>query len=154
MGGGRGHTLAVFLEKHINVFFRISTNHFVSCKCALFLLLDAFFPAKKPPEVLPAGLTQGFVYQHSCACTRFLCMHNTLVHAQHSCACTGGARAQGQDPTKKIRRVRPGGRRFCCWVLAPTVHAQECNACTRMLCMHKNMRVHKNVDKQTPVSDQ
>ena len=31
----------------------------------------------------------------------FLCMHNTLVHAQHSCACTGGARAQGQDPTKK-----------------------------------------------------
>ena len=35
----------------------------------------------------------------------FLCMHNTLVHAQHSCACTGGARAQGQDPTKK----RPPG---------------------------------------------
>ena len=35
----------------------------------------------------------------------FLCMHNTLAHAQHSCACTGGARAQGQDPTKK----RPPG---------------------------------------------
>ena len=33
-----------------------------------------------------------------CACTRFSCMHNTLVHAQHSCACTGGARAQGQGP--------------------------------------------------------
>ena len=43
--------------------------------------------------------------EDSCACTRFLCMHNTLVHAQHSCACTGGARAQGQDPTKK----RPPG---------------------------------------------
>ena len=23
-----------------------------------------------------------------CACTRFLCMHKILVHAQHSCACT------------------------------------------------------------------
>ena len=34
--------------------------------------------------------------QDSCACTRFLCMHNTLVHAQHSCACTRGARDQGR----------------------------------------------------------
>ena len=80
-----------------------------------------------------------------------LCMHNTLVHAQHSCACTGGARAQGQDPTKKrppprpdpaARRVRPGGRRFFGswpWALAPPVFAQECCACTRVLCMHKNL---------------
>ena len=45
--------------------------------------------------------------QDSCACTRFLCMHNTLVHAQHSCACTGGARAQGRDP-KRALGVRPG----------------------------------------------
>ena len=26
--------------------------------------------------------------QDSCACTRFSCMHKTLVHAQDSCACT------------------------------------------------------------------
>ena len=45
-----------------------------------------------------------------------LCMHNTLVHAQHSCACTGGARAQGQDPTKK----RPPMHKS-------VVHAQEIN---------------------------
>ena len=72
----------------------------------------------------------------------FLCMHNTLVHAQHSCACTGGARAQGQDPTKK----RPPGpaRGAAAFLLGPglgpwplqcmhkrVVHAQECCACTR-----------------------
>ena len=43
----------------------------------------------------------------SCACTRFLCMHNTLVHAQHSCACTGGARAQGPDPKRALAQARP-----------------------------------------------
>ena len=26
--------------------------------------------------------------QESCACTRFFCMHKSLVHAQNSCACT------------------------------------------------------------------
>ena len=51
--------------------------------------------------------------QDSCACTRFLCMHNTLLHAQHSCACTGGAKAQGRDP--------------------------KTSTCTIILCMHKNL---------------
>ena len=134
-GKGGGHTLSVFLEKQINVS--------IFDKYALLCFQTPFFPEKKPPEVLPTGLTQGFVYQHSCACTRFLCMHNTLVHAQHSCACTARARAQGQDPTKKRPRVRPGGGRYFVgswpWALAPPVHAQECCACTRVLCMHKNL---------------
>ena len=56
----------------------------------------------------------------SCACTTLLCMH--------TCACTGGARAQGRDPTKKQQRVRPF------WVPA----LAKCCACTRILCMHKN----------------
>ena len=76
--------------------------------------------------------------QHSCACTRFLCMHNTLVHAQHSCACTGGARArdQGGDPTKNSRGSGPG-RLFFCWV--PALVPGPSSACTRVLCMHKNL---------------
>ena len=86
--------------------------------------------------------------QDSCACTRFLCMHNTLVHAQHSCACTGGARDQGQDPKKTAAPGRTRG----CFVLGPgrvpwplqcmhksVAHAQECCACTRILRMHKNL---------------
>ena len=64
-----------------------------------------FLLKRTPPEVLPTGLAQGFVCQDSCACTRFLCMHNTLVHAQHSCACTGGARAAG--PKKRRPRAGP-----------------------------------------------
>ena len=47
----------------------------------------------------------------------FLCMHNPLVHAQHSCACTGGARAQGQDPTKK--RPPPGPDPAAAFLLGP-----------------------------------
>ena len=71
--------------------------------------------------------------------TRFFCMHKILVHAQHpcacSCACTGpgnpGARdqARGQGPglgPKKAAGLGP-------------VHAQECCACTKNLCMHKNL---------------
>ena len=72
----------------------------------------------------------------------FLCMHNTLVHAQLSCACTGGARDQTWDP--KRPRPRAWDRPSClfgsqAWSLAPAVHAQECCACTRVLCMHKNL---------------
>ena len=85
--------------------------------------------------------------QDSCACTRFLCMHYTLVRAQHSCACTGGARDQGRDPTKSA-----GGPAWASvlfgsppWSLAPPVHAQECCACTRVLCMRKNL-VHAQED--------
>ena len=87
-------------------------------------------------------LTQGFVCQDSCACTRFLCMHNTLVHAQHFCACTGGAWDQGRDPKKSSRGSGPGRLLFLGtkpWALAPPVHAQECCACTGILCMHKNL---------------
>ena len=72
----------------------------------------------------------------SCACTRFLCMHNTLVHAQHSCACTGGARAQGRDP-KKSSRPGPDLRQCFCWV--PALGPGPSSACTRVLCMHKNI---------------
>ena len=83
--------------------------------------------------------------------SRFLCMHNILVHAQHSCACTGGARAQGRDPTKKQPpRAGPAavffgvlGSGLGLWPLQcmhkSVVHAQECCACTRILCMHENL---------------
>ena len=71
-----------------------------------------------------------------------------LVHAQHSCACTTLLcmhwRGQGPrpGPNKKAAapRAGPGGRFFVGswpWALAPPVHAQECCACTRVLCMHK-----------------
>ena len=72
--------------------------------------------------------------QDSCACTSFLCMHNTLVHAQHSCACTGGARDQGRDPKKALGsglRQRFFGSQP--WSLAPQVHARG------VLCMHKSV---------------
>ena len=86
------------------------------------------------------------VCQDSCACTRFLRMRNTLVHAQHSFACTGGARDQCRDPNKALAQAGPpslfvGSRP---WSLAPPVHAQECCACTRTLCMHKNRLCRHN----------
>ena len=93
-----------------------------------------------------------------CACTRSLCMHKILVHAQHSCACTTLLcmhwRGQGprRGPIKKT--AAPGRTRGCFFVgaLVPgpssactrvlcmhksIVHAQESCACTRILCMHK-----------------
>ena len=85
--------------------------------------------------------------QDSGACTRFLCMQNTLAHARHSCACTDGARAQGPDP-KRALGVRPGPALFFGPGLGPwplqcmrksVVHAQECCARTRILCMHKSL---------------
>ena len=85
--------------------------------------------------------------QDSCACTRFLCMHKILVHAQHCCACTTLLcmhwRGQGPRPGPKKSAGGPAwasalfGSRP--WSLAPPVHAQECCACTRVLCMHKNL---------------
>ena len=46
----------------------------------------------------------------------------TFIFIFISCACTGGGRFfVGSWP----------------WSLAPPVHAQECCACTRVLCMHK-----------------
>ena len=112
--------------------------------------------------------------QDSCACARFLCMHKILVHAQHSCACTtplclhwareprGQAPSQGpgtRPATQKGSGPGPGtgpaallGPRPGPWPLQcmhkSVVHAQECCACTRILCMHKNL------DKQTLVLDQ
>ena len=72
--------------------------------------------------------------------SRFLCMHNTLVHAQHSCACTGGARDQGRDPLFVwVPALGPGPSSACTRVLRmhkSVVHAQESCACTRILCMH------------------
>ena len=83
-----------------------------------------------------------------CACTRFLCMQKILVHAQHSCACTGGARDQGRDQQNNAAGPARGGCFFVGSGLGPwplqcmhksAVHAQECCACTRILCMHKNL---------------
>ena len=82
-------------------------------------------------------------------CTRFLCMHNTLVHAQHSCACTGpgnpGARdqARGQGPglgPKKAAGPVPGPGPLPFWVPGPWVPWPR--ACTRVLCLHKRSLVY------------
>ena len=81
--------------------------------------------------------------QDSRACTRFLCMHNTLVYAQHSCACTTLLsmhwRGQGPRPGPKNKRcqVWRGGVAFFCWVLA--LSPGPSSACTRVLCMHKSV---------------
>ena len=57
-------------------------------------------------------------------CTRFLCMHKILVHAQHSCACTTllCMHWRGQGPRLGPKKEQP---RVC--------------ACTGILCMHKNL---------------
>ena len=68
--------------------------------------------------------------QDSCACTRFLCMHNALVHAQR--AGPGGVffwvLALGPGPSSACTRV------LC--MHKSVVHAQESCACTRILCKH------------------
>ena len=102
-----------------------------------------------------------------CACTRFLCMHKILVHAQHSCACTTlfclHWRGQGPSPGPKnsscpgpdprllfgwVPALGPGPSSACTRVLCmhkSVVHAQASCACTRILCMHRNL------DKRTPM---
>ena len=78
----------------------------------------------------------------------FLCMHKILVHAQHSCACTTLLCMHWRRDPKRTLGVRPGPALFLGPGLGPwplqcmhkrVVHAQECCACTRILCMHKNL---------------
>ena len=97
-------------------------------------------------------------------CTRFLCMHKILVHAQHSCACTTllcmhNALVHAlEEPGTKVGTQQksagsgPGRLLFLGPGLGPlplqcmhksVVHAQERCACTRILCMHKDL-VPKN----------
>ena len=54
--------------------------------------------------------------QDPCACTRFWCMRNTLVHAQRSCACTGPGNPMARD---QARGQGPG--------LGPKKAAVQCN---------------------------
>ena len=112
----------------------------------IIMLVSVFFFWKKPPED-PAYWSNAGVCLHG-----FLCMHKILVHAQHSCACTTLLcmhwRDQGPRPGPKTKTA--AGRAVFCfgsrpWSLAPPVHAQECCAyteccaCTRILCMRKNL---------------
>ena len=86
-------------------------------------------------------------------------MHNTLLHAQHSCACTKLLcmhwRGQGPRPGPKTKqaRVRPGAHNipFYSYIIIMTqakdpkqmfvfrpkilVHAQDSCACTTLLCV-------------------
>ena len=90
-----------------------------------------------------------------CSGPRFLFMHKILVHAQHSCACTTLLcmhwRGQGRRPgpnRKAAACLSRGGCFFLGHGLGPwplqcmhkgVMHAQECCACTRILCMHRNL---------------
>ena len=80
--------------------------------------------------------------QDSCACTTLLCMHNTLVHALEE----PGPKAGTQ------KKSAAGPARGGCFCLGPgigpwplqcmhktVVHAQDCCACTGILCMHNNL---------------
>ena len=81
--------------------------------------------------------------------SRFLCTHKILVHAQHSCACTTLLcmhwRGQGPRPGPNEKAAAGPARGGCFfvesrpWAMAPPVHARECCAYTRVLCMHKNL---------------
>ena len=77
--------------------------------------------AKFPNPIQPTPLGSG---KSSSAYTRVLCMHQNLTNQAH-------------HPS------RPGPGPARPWPLPRThksaVHAQECCACTRVLCMHKNL---------------
>ena len=60
-----------------------------------------------------------------------------LVHAQESGACTKRKRPRA-GPTALFLRPRHGPWPLQC-MHKSVVHAQECCACTRILCMHKNL---------------
>ena len=92
--------------------------------------------------------------QESCACTRFSCMHNTLVHTQHSCACSGPDNPGARDP--KRARSRAWDRPSALFgSLAPGFpgpeHARECCACTRFLVYTQEIPlcIHKRLSRQT-----
>ncbi len=98
------------------------------CLCPInthYYFVRRLFFLKKNRRRPHTCLTQGFVCQDSCACTRFLCMHKILVHAQHSCACTTllCMHWRGQGPRPGPKKKQP-----------PRV-----GPCTRILCMHKNL---------------
>ena len=62
----------------------------------------------------------------SCACTTFLCMHSTLVHALGQ-----GIKAPGTKPEARNRA----------WDPKRQLGRSQARDCTRVLCMHKN-QVH------------
>ena len=77
-------------------------------------------------------------------------MHDTLVHAlsqgTQGPGTKPGAGDQAWDPKRPLGRSKALDRCLFgsqAWSLAPgfpgSVHAQECCACTRVLCMHKNL---------------
>ena len=95
--------------------------------------------------------------QDPCACTRFLCMHKILVHAQHSLCMHNILVHALEGPGTKAgtqKKAAAPGRTCGCFVLGPglglwplqcmhksVVHAQESCACARILRMHKNVDV-------------
>ena len=92
----------------------------------------------------------------SFACTRFLCNHKSLVHAQDSCACTRlVVHAQesfectrifcvhknfvyAQDSCACARFLCMHAQELSCMHMC-RMHAQDSCACTRLLCIHKNL---------------
>ena len=85
--------------------------------------------------------------QDSCACTTLLCMHNTLVHAQEPGLGPKTVRSRALDRPSCL--VPVSGPWLGPWPLGSlaqcmhksVVHAKECCACTRILCMHKNLDI-------------
>ena len=75
-----------------------------------------------------AGGSAKFPNPHSTNLTRFRqqlkIVHKSVVHAPES-----------YKPSPPPKPARPRTRK----ALAPPAHAQECCACTRVLCMHKSV---------------
>ena len=86
--------------------------------------------------------------QASCACTILLCMHNTLVHALKGPGTKAWASAGGAAWVSTF--LGPG---LGPWLLQcmhkSVVHAQECCACTRILCMQKNLGPHNLISSRS-----
>ena len=79
---------------------------------------------------------------YSCACTRSLCVHKILVHAQDSCACTTllcmhNTLVHAQEPGLGPKKgAGPGPGTGPAPFLDP--RPGSC-ACTKVLCMHKSV---------------
>ena len=98
---------------------------------------------------LPTGLTQGFVCTDSCACTRFLCTHEILVHAQHSCAYWPAWRSAWHSAWRSSLCMQ-GARCLRDEVSSISRHSLTHNGCVRLhtRAIGNNRQDHRPYNKQ------